>query len=286
MSQQNTLQSAPPRDMAYVDISDVVFEDPDKKESKQLQSLSKDNSLFLAGIAGLILLIVFLIGFGCDSFAVCVGSAACAVIVLPLILLSGNQMKAGVRYCTILDYYEKETSDYTYYIVTLRLDDTGEVIRDLSVSMRLNGTKTVGRQVLLAKIKRGTRYEYIVFPSEKHAPPQIGEATYMQNSAQPVLHSTTIDEIQFYSLPEKIRQQFGEAGTNAADLTGVYIRVIASKLNVVPMRITFVVDDTGQTVMDHHIMQNFCGMHPEGHTAILVRDRAYNYSLYPADSQS
>lgn len=65
-------------------------------------------------------------------------------------------------------------------------------------------------------------------------------------------------------------------------LRGVPVQILSSH-GTNPMHITFYVTGTGQTVVEQHIDYNYCGPHPDGTYAVLVRDDAMNYSIYPPD---
>lgn len=77
----------------------------------------------------------------------------------------------------------------------------------------------------------------------------------------------------------------GTSMASEADLqlTGVCVRVTSSKMRVEPMRITFVIDETGQTIVDQRIAYTYCGLNVDGQTVLLVRNENKEYSIYPID---
>ena len=81
--------------------------------------------------------------------------------------------------------------------------------------------------------------------------------------------------IAYTAVKEKKREAHPE-------LRGVPVQILSSHGSN-PMRITFFVPGTNQTVVEQHIDYNHCGTNPEGLNAVLVRDESENYSLYPPD---
>ena len=284
----------------------------------------------------------------------------CALFIYLMIRML-RPLHYGVRFGTVIDDYSRESGSgddtTTYYYVTLRLDDTGELIHNLYIVPHLSTVKLTGKQVMLCKQPKhyhlydAANLEHPVWNPVHTAEPSGYPEAYADRSSMPQTEAglpaaspareVTIQDITFYDLPTDLYENIRKANSSMngimlliliamlvpflgvfvmalgremveywyitlpvaaviavliiitirndkkreahPDLKGVRVHVLSCKTNTAPIRITFTVPETGQTVVDQRIEYNYCGGQFVGMIAVLVRNNNNTYFLFPPD---
>lgn len=185
-------------DFQHIGISAVSFHQPNELQSQKL--VTKRIREFRIEM---IILIVLAVLFGV-VFALLHPLAGLLVAALFGIAVYGRYRlicktpKVGVRFGTIVDYYRNNVplsrcSSSTFRDVTIRLDDSHQIVHGVSLNPLKLYKEPIGRQIMIAKYPN----EYRFFPAEDMDPP-LPDVNEPLDASHP--YETTIDRIS----PEQV----------------------------------------------------------------------------------
>ncbi|MBP0968069.1 MAG: hypothetical protein J5722_10565, partial [Oscillospiraceae bacterium] len=181
-------------DFQHIGISAVSFHQPNELQSQKLVT-KRIRELRTE----MIILIVFAVLFGV-FFALLHPLAGLLAAALIGIAVYGRQRlirktpKVGVRFGTIVDYYRNRVplsncSSSTFRDVTIRLDDSHQIVHGVSLNPLKLYKEPIGRQIMIAKYPN----EYRFFPAEDMDPPLLPDVNEPMDASHP--YETTIDRI-------------------------------------------------------------------------------------------
>lgn len=225
MTQQNQLHS--------VQVQDITFNPPSPEAYRIIR---KEH--IRAWIVGVIVLGIMLI-LG-SYFSIQARNPFALVVLLPLLGLviymfrkMLGPFECGVRFGTVIEHYTKTVSnpgsdsDSIYHYVTLRLDDTGELIHNLVVTMHIPTDAIEDVPVMLCQKPQRKSNHYHVFPTvvSEHPfwddPNRAARLTGVAADTQsrfsqdpsvyaPAINEATIRDIPFRELPPELHEQINK----------------------------------------------------------------------------
>ncbi|MBQ9905793.1 MAG: hypothetical protein IJM46_03375 [Oscillospiraceae bacterium] len=351
----------PQNQVRTVSIQDIEFQQPLPDAYKLIRKKHIGSSMIGVIISG-----VFAVGgiwsiAHTEDAAVIVISALLIALFCFLVLRMLQPVECEVRFGTVTDDYSRTTgsgdNETTDYYVTIRFDDTGEIIHNLHIIPHLSIKQMTNRQVMLSRQKK--RFHLYDASNLEHPvwnPSSAAQTAYPNDDADgrplpqavpepavfsPAANEVTIQDIRFHDLPPELYEHIVKSkntltwiaaavvicmlvpfigfvimsigremleywfitlpvlaviailfiivGRNEKKnrtqpvLECVQVQIIDCKTNYAPIRITFTVPETGQTVVDQRIDLSYCGLQLSGMTVMLVRNEQNIYSIYPPD---
>ena len=225
MTQQNQLHS--------VQVQDITFNPPSPEAYRVIRKDHIRSWLGGAVFFGIILILG-------TYFTIQSRNPYALVVLLPLLGLEIYMFRkmlgpfeCGVRFGTVIEYCSKQVvdpgsdTDSTYRYVTIRLDDTGELIHNLVVTLHIpeQGIEDVPVMLCRKPLRKSNQYhvfstvvsEHPFWDDPNRTARLPGGAPDMQDrfapdpsAYAPVTNEATIRDIPFRELPPELHQQISK----------------------------------------------------------------------------
>ena len=206
-------------------VYDVDFHEPDAEVRRIIRDYHRRHNLLPAVIATISIPLLTAFGLLFDA-AFLIG----VVLIFSIPLAIGYWIaflyrpNYQVRIANVIDYYTytKKHQRTTYYHLTLRLNETGELIHNLHVTLHMDGAPRIGENVVLCKGKRG----FCVYSAEGLDVPVWDPAQHPDRTAEPdtftqYAHEITVRDIPFHPLDPQIREAVVDELTSRNDIIAI-----------------------------------------------------------------